>query len=107
MWKSQLQTKTVTSNMQAETTSCSTCCRELIDIVAVAKEIGTVVGLSTSESTKMHVYIHAFNLGALVLAQTPPPQFTPVNKHHTFKTPSFREQCITLGIVIYKRCTTE
>ncbi len=39
-------------------------------------ELVMVVGLPTKDFTTMHVSIHKDNVGALVLAETPP-QFTP------------------------------
>ena len=107
LWKSQLQTEIATSTMQAEVIALAACCRELIPIVAMVKEVGTAVGLSTSESTEMHVCIHEDNTGALVLSQTLPPQFTPASKYYAVKNHWFRERCISLGIVIQKISTTE
>ena len=107
LWKSQLQTETATSTMQSEVISLAACCRELIPIVNMVKEIGSAVGLTTAESTKMHVCIHEDNAGALVLDKTLPPQFTPAGKHYAVKTHWFREKCIEMGIEIVKICTTE
>ena len=42
----------------------------------------------------MHVTIHEDNSGALILATTPPPQFTPRSKHYAIKTIWFCEQII-------------
>ena len=55
----------------------------------------------------MHVCIHEYNLGALVLDQTLPPQLTQASKHYAVKTHWFRERCFDLGIVIQKILTTE
>ena len=85
LWKSQLQTEIATSTMQAEVIALAACCRELIPIVAMAKEVGIAVGLSTSESIKMHMYIHEDNTGARVLTQTLPPKFTLASKHYAVK----------------------
>ena len=85
LWKSQLQTEISTSTMQAAVIVLAACCRELIPTAAMVKEVGTAVGLSTSESIKTHVCIHEDNAGALVLAQTTPPQFTPASKHYAVK----------------------
>ena len=86
LWKSQFHTEISTSMMQAEVIALAACCRECIPIVAMVKEVGTGVGLSTSESTKMYMCIHEDNADALVLAQTPPPEFKPASKHYTVKT---------------------
>ena len=50
IWNSQLQTETAISTIQVEVISLTEFCRELIPIVAMVKEIGTVVGLSASET---------------------------------------------------------
>ena len=63
-------------------------------------EVGAGIGLTQSENSMMHVCIHEYNSGALVLDQTLPPQFTKVSKHYAVKTHWFRERCIDLGIVI-------
>ncbi|KAL7524697.1 hypothetical protein ACHAXR_002241, partial [Thalassiosira sp. AJA248-18] len=76
-WKSQLQTETATSTMMSEVIALAHCCRELMPILDMVDEIGEAVGLEQSESPKMHIRIHEDNAGALVLAQTLPPQFTP------------------------------
>lgn len=55
----------------------------------------------------MHVRIHEDNAGALVLANTLPPQFTPASKHYAVKTHWFREQIIRRGIQVLKIATTE
>ena len=55
----------------------------------------------------MHVVIHEDNAGALVLANTLPPQFTPASKHYAVKTHWFREKCIEKGIIIQKISTYE
>ena len=107
LWKSQLQTETATSTMQSEVISLAACCRELIPIVNMVEEIGSAVGLSTAESTKMHVCIHEDNAGALVLANTLPPQSTPASKHYAVKTHWFREKCLEMKIEIIKISTTE
>ena len=83
------------------------CCQELIPVIAMVDEVGTDMGLTQSDNSKMHVCIHEDNAGALVLAQTLPPQFTPASKHYAVKTHWFREKFIDLGIFIQKILTTE
>ena len=85
LWKSQLQTETATSTMQAEVIALAACCRELMPIIDMIEEIGKAVGLTSTEQTKMHVRIHEDNAGALILAQTLPPQVTPRSKHYPVK----------------------
>ena len=66
---------------------------------ALVDEIGVAVGIkkpdnNDSNSSTMHVTIHEDNSGALILATTPPPQFTPRSEHYAIKTIWFREQII-------------
>ena len=54
------------------------------------------VNLPIRETT-MQLSVHQDNLGALVLAKTLPPQFTPRSKYYASKRIWFREE-------IHKRC---
>ena len=85
--------------MEAEIVALASCCRELFPIIDMVNEIGDAVGLRQSERAKMHIKIHEDNSGALVLAQTIPPQFTPRSNHYAIKTHWWREQVIKRGIV--------
>ena len=107
LWKSQLQSETATSTMMAEVIALSACCRELLPILDIVAEVGKAVGLPVDDQPKMHVRIHEDNAGALVLANTLPPQFTPASKHYAVKTHWFREQIIRRGIQVLKISTTE
>lgn len=107
LWKSSLQTETATSTMEAEVIAMSSCCRELMPIIDMVNEVGTAVGLKSPDSPKMHIRIHEDNAGALILAQTIPPQFTPRSKHYAIKTHWFREQIIARGIELLKIETAE
>jgi hypothetical protein len=42
----------------------------------------------------MHITFHEDNSGALVLATTPPPRFTPQSKHYAIKTLWFCKKII-------------
>ena len=86
LWKSQLQNETATSTMEAEFIALVGCYQELMSIIDMVNFIGEAVGLSGFEKTKMHVCIHEYNAGALVLPQTIPPQFTPQSKYYAVKT---------------------
>ena len=86
LWKSSLQTETATSTMEAEIIALAACCRELMPILDIVEEIGEAVGLGQSKRPRMHVRIHEDNAGALILAETVPPQFTPRSKHYAVKT---------------------
>ena len=55
----------------------------------------------------MKVSVHEDNLGALVLADMLPPQFTPRSKYYAIKTIWFRKQIHTRGIKLIKIETQE
>jgi hypothetical protein len=81
-WSSKLQTKTTTSTMEAEVIALGSCCPEFLPIIGLVNKIGVAIGIKKpdddeSSSSTMHVTIHEDNSGALFLATTLPPQFTP------------------------------
>jgi hypothetical protein len=81
-WSSKLQTKTATSTMEAEVIALGSRCCDLLPIIALINKIGIAVGIkkqddNKADSSTMHITIHKDNPGALILATTPPPQFTP------------------------------
>jgi hypothetical protein len=76
MWKSKLQTKTALSTMDAEIIALAACMREIIPIMDMIQELAVAVGKSAGD-VSMKVSVHEDNSGALVLAKTLPPQFTP------------------------------
>jgi hypothetical protein len=55
----------------------------------------------------MNVSVHEDNLGALVLAETLPPQFTPRSKYYATKTIWFCEEIHKHGIKLEKIETLE
>jgi hypothetical protein len=59
------------------------------------------------ENTTMNVSIHGGNSGALVLAKTLPPQFTPQSKYYTVKTIWFCEEIFKRDIQLNKINTVE
>ena len=85
LWRSKLQTETALSTMEAEVIALAHSCRELFPIMDMVSLLGKKVGLPVSRAT-MNVSIHEENAGALVLAETLPPQFTPRSKHYAIKT---------------------
>ena len=93
--------------MEAEVIALAACCRELMPILDIVEEIGEAVGLGQSKRPRMHVRIHEDNAGALILAETVPPQFTPRSKHYAVKTHWFREQLIRRSISMAKIVTTK
>ena len=82
-------------------------CKELFPIIDLVSDLGTVVGLPTEDLVSMHVSIHEDNAGALVLAETIPPQFTPRSKWYALKTVWFREEIHKRDIKLLKIDTIE
>ncbi len=76
LWKSKLQTETVLSTMEAKVNDLAAFMRELIPIMDMIQSLAVSVGIPAGE-VNMRVSVHEDNLGALVLAETLPPQFTP------------------------------
>ena len=107
VWVSKLQTETALSTMEAEIIALSHCCRELFPVCDIVEEVGNVVGLKTEDMTSMHVSVHEDNAGALVLAETIPPEFTPRSKYYAIKTVWFREEIVKRGIKLLKIDTVE
>ena len=102
LWQSKLQTETALSTMEAEIVALAHSCRELFPVMDLVLELGDAVGVPCRDYTWMHVSIHEDNVGALVLAETLPPQFTPRSKHYAIKTIWFREQIQARGIKLCK-----
>jgi hypothetical protein len=98
-WKSTLQTKTALSTMEAEISALAHCMKELVGIMDLAKLFADHYGLEPVE-TKMNVTLHEDNAGALVLAKTIPPEFTPRSKFYHLETIWFREQINLRGIKV-------
>jgi hypothetical protein len=85
--------------MEGEIIALGICSRELLPIIALIDEIGIAVGIKKPDddhpgSSTMHITIHEDNSGALILATTPPSQFTPCSKHYAIKTIWFCEKII-------------
>ncbi len=85
LWQSKLQTETALSTMEAKVIALPACCHELFPVIDMVESLTTAVNLPIGETT-MKLSVHKNNLGALVLAKTLPPQFTPKSKYHTIKT---------------------
>jgi hypothetical protein len=107
VWVSKLQTETALSTMEAEIIALAHCCRQLFPVIDIVAEVGKAVGLETKDLVSMHVSIHEDNAGALILAQTIPPQFTPRSKYYAIKTVWFREEIVKRGIKLVKIETVE
>ena len=106
VWQSKLQTETALSTMESEIVALSHSCRVLLPLIDIVKQLSKAVGLDLNETT-MQVSIHEDNAGALILAQTLPPGFTPRSKHYAVKTIWFREQIKQRGIKLCKIDTKE
>jgi hypothetical protein len=92
--------------MEAEIIALSACCRELFPIIDMVGSVTKSVNLPIGKTT-MNVSIHEDNSGALVLAKTLPPQFTPRSKYYAIKTIWFREEIFKRGIQLHKIDTVE
>ena len=106
MWQSKLQTETALSTMEAEIIALAACMRELIPIVDMVQFLAVAVGIPPG-GVNMKISVHEDNSGALVLAETLPPQFTPRSKYYATKTIWFREEIHKRGIKLLKIDTTE
>jgi len=106
LWMSKLQTVTALSTMEAEINALAHSCRELFPVIDMTKALGKAVGLPVGDTT-ISVSIHEDNAGALILAQTLPPQFTHRSKHYATKTIWFREEIVKRGIKLLKIDTVE
>ena len=106
LWQSKLQSETALSTMEAEVIALAACMRELIPIVDMVNDLAQSVGLQSGE-VNMNISVHEDNSGALVLAETLPPQFTPRSKYYATKTIWFREEIHKRGIKLVKIETSE
>jgi hypothetical protein len=87
--------------MEAKIIALSACCRELFPIMDMVGSVTKSVQLPIGKTT-MNVSIHEDNSGALVLAKTLPPQFTPQSKYYTIKTIWFREEIFKRDVQLHK-----
>jgi hypothetical protein len=85
LWQSKLQTETALSTMEAKVIALAACCKDLFPIIDLVESVTSSVNLPIRE-TMMQLSVHEDNSGALVLAKTLPPQFTPQSKHYASKT---------------------
>jgi len=83
--------------MEAKIIALSACCRELFPIMDMVSSVTKSVQLPIGKAT-MNVSIHEDNSGALVLAKTLPPQFTPQSKYYAIKTIWFCEEIFKRGV---------
>ncbi len=106
LWQSKLQTDTALSTMEAKVNALAVCMRELITIIDLVQFLAVSVGIPAGE-VNMKVSFHEDNSGALVLAETLPPQFTPRSKYYATKTIWFWEEIHKWGIKLLKIDTSE
>ena len=92
--------------MEAEIIALAQSCKDLFPIMDIVESMALVVGLP-KPMTSMHISIHEDNAGALILAETSLPQFTPRSKHYALKTIWFREEIFKRGIKLFKISTVE
>jgi hypothetical protein len=92
--------------MEAEVIALGACMKELIPIMDMVQSLAVAVGISAGD-VNMRVSVHEDNSGALVLAETLPPQFTPRSKYYATKTIWFREEINRRGIKLLKIETSE
>ena len=71
--------------MEAKIVALVHSCRELFPVMDMVGSLGPALGIPAGDTT-MKVSFHEDNAGALILAQTLPPQHTPQSKHYTIKT---------------------
>jgi hypothetical protein len=106
LWQSKLQTQTALSTMEAEVIALAACMRELIPNMDMVQSLAVAVGIPAGD-VNMRVSVYKDNLGALVLAETLPSQFTPRRKYYTTKTSWFHEEINKHGIKLLKIETSE
>ena len=106
LWQSKLQTETALSTMEAEIVAMAHSCKELFPVIDLTISLAQALGLAVGETT-INVSVHEDNSGALILAETLPPQFTPRSKHYAAKTIWFREEIVKRGIKLVKIDTLE
>jgi hypothetical protein len=106
LWKSKLQTQTALSTMEAKVIALGACMKELIPIMDMVQLLAVAVGIPAGD-VNMRVSVHEDNSGALVLAETLPPQFTPHSKYYATKTIWFHEEINRCGIKLLKIETSE
>ncbi len=92
--------------MDAEVIALGACMKELIPILDMVQLLAVAVGIPAGD-VNMRVSVHEDNSGALVLAETLPPQFTPCSKNYATKTIWFCEDINRCGIKLLKIETSE
>ncbi len=94
------------ATLEAEVIALAACMRELIPTMDMVQLLAVAVGIPAGD-VNMRVSVHEDNSGALVLAETLPPQFTPRSKYYATKTIWFCEEINKRGIKLLKIETSE
>jgi hypothetical protein len=102
-WQSKLQTEMALSSMEAKIIALSACCRELFPMMDMVSSMIKSVQLPIRKTT-MNVSIHEDNTGAIVLAKTLSPQFTP---RSAIKAIWFCEEIFKRDVQLHKMDTVE
>ena len=97
LWVSKLQRETALPTMESEINALSHCYRKLFQLIDMVEETEMAVGMPIKDLTSMHVSVYEDNYGALILAQTLPPQTTPRSKYSANKTVWFWEEVMREG----------
>ena len=92
--------------MEAEISALAHCMKEVVGIMDLAKLFSEYYGLEEVK-TKFNITIHEDNSGALVLANTIPPEYTSRSKFYHIETIWFREQIHQRNIKLVKVETKE
>ncbi len=92
--------------METEIVALAHSCCELFPIMDGVSIMGKAIRFPVGNTT-IKVLIHEDNAGAVVLAETLPPQFTSQSKHYHTKTIWFQEETVKHGIKLLKISTTE
>ncbi len=73
------------ATLEAEVNALAACMRELIPIMDMVQSLAVAVGIPAGD-VNMKVSVYEDNLGALLLAESLPPQFTLRSKYYATKT---------------------
>ena len=92
--------------MEAEIISLAHCCQKLFNVVNINEYLGKAVCLLVRVKS-IKVSVRDYNDGALTLAKTLPPTFTPRIKYYSTKTIWFREYINKRNIVLFNIVTVD
>ncbi len=96
--------------MEAEYVALSTPCRNLFPLIDITTEICGKFDTGTHNfdgTARLHIKIHADNVGALALGKLEPRRMTPRSKHYAIKYHWFREHIGPRHIQLVKIATND